>query len=135
MVAHYHGIILSEEEIAHLLETDETGTRFREIHRVSTFEFDVEIMTGTISELKEWLTLGFPCIARIKTTHLPRYPLPPWVPHAVVVVGITEDKVFIHDPAQNTGPDVVPIKSFQSAWAAGQYQYVVMKPEPALVLK
>ena len=128
MVAHHHGLILSETEIAYLLETDETGTRFREIHSVSALGFDVEVTTGTISDLKKWLNANFPCIVRIKTTHLPRYPLPPWVPHAVVVVGITENNVYIHDPAQYTAPDVVPIEAFQSTWASGQYQFAVMKP-------
>jgi len=128
MVTHHHGLLLSEAEIAHLLETDETGTRFRDIHRVSALGFDVEVTTGTIFDLKKWLDANCPCITRIKTTHLPRYPLPPWVPHAVVVVGITENNVYIHDPAQSTAPDVVPIKAFQSAWAGGQYQFAVMKP-------
>jgi len=128
MVAHYHSIILSEAEIAYLLGTDETGTRFRDVHRVSALGFEVEVTTGTIFDLQKWLNAGFPCIVRIKTTHLPRYPLPPWVPHAVVVVGITENDVYIHDPAQNTAPDVVPIEVFQSAWAGGQYQFAVMKP-------
>lgn len=128
MIAHYHGIILSEMEIAHLLETDETGTRFQAIHRLSTLGFDVEVTTGIMSDIKKWLDANLPCIVRIKTTHLPRYPLPPWVPHAVVVVGITEAQVFIHDPAQNDAPDAIPIKAFQSAWADGQYQFAVMKP-------
>jgi len=128
MVAHYHGLLLPEAEIARPLETDETGTRFRVIHCLLTLGFDVEITTGTILDLRKWIDAHFPCIVRIKTTHLPRYPLPPWVPHAVVVVGITESQVFIHDPAQNSGPDAVPLEAFQAAWAGGQYQFAVVKP-------
>ena len=127
MVAHYHGVMRSEAEIAHLLETDETGTRFRAIHRVSALGFDIEVTTGTTFDLQKWLNAGFPCIVRVKTTHLPRYPLPPWVPHAVVVVGITESEVYLHDPAQEVAPDVVPIKAFESAWAGGQFQFAVIK--------
>lgn len=128
MVLAYHGRDLPERDIALRLDTDDTGTRFRNIANVASLGCRVHFGTGTLADLQAVSGSGMPLIARIKTMHLPRYPLPPWVRHSVVVVGATAAEVYIHDPAQHTGPDVVPAHNFDAAWQAGKHQFALLTP-------
>jgi ABC-type bacteriocin/lantibiotic exporter with double-glycine peptidase domain len=128
MVLLYFGLDLAEEEIAGLLGTDETGTLFPDIANVDALGFDAPIGKSTLHGPGELTAAGQPVIARIKTTHLPRYPVPPWVPHGVVVVGVTRGSVWIHDPAQPRGPEAVPRNAFAAAWRAGQDDMAVIRP-------
>jgi ABC-type bacteriocin/lantibiotic exporter with double-glycine peptidase domain len=115
MVLAFHGHWVSERALSDLLDTDVTGTRFRDIARVAELGFTVNIATGSLEDPGRITREGFPCIARIKTVQLPRYPLPPWLPHAVVVSGAAEAEVFILDPAQPFGPEAVPASAFLGA--------------------
>src|SRR5438067_13433272 len=80
-----YGRDVSEDAVASLLGTDESGTRFRDIANIARLGLDVRLQTGSIADLRVHTDRGDPSIARVKTTHLSGYPLPPWVPYAVVV--------------------------------------------------
>ena len=126
VVAHY-GRDLPENENGALLGTDETGTRFQDLLNIARLGLDVRGLAGRIQDLRSHTDQGHPCIARVKTTHLPGYPLPPWVPHAAVVLGVARGRVWIHDPAREHGPEPVATVSFEAAWTADQHQYAFFR--------
>src|SRR5262245_25086094 len=96
MILAYYGRDIPEAEIAAVLVTEETGTRFADIVRIARLGFEIDIATGAVAALTAMVDRHVPCIARVKTVHLPRYPLPRWVPHTVVVVGVDGGRVYFH---------------------------------------
>lgn len=128
MVLSYYGLTLSEDELISLLRTTLAGTEFEQILNVASLGFTVRVETGTLGDLRRCTAAGEPCVARIKTCHLPHYPLPPWVRHSVVVAGVTASRVYYHDPAQDDDPASANLSNFDKAWAAGQYKFALITP-------
>ena len=60
--------------------------------------------------------------------HFLHYALLPPVLHAVVVVGMDAENIHVFDPARESAPDVIPIKSFEAAWQGGRNRIVVINP-------
>jgi ABC-type bacteriocin/lantibiotic exporter with double-glycine peptidase domain len=50
------------------------------------------------------------------------------VGHAVVVVGITDDQVYIHDPAIAKAPLAISMAGFEAAWTEMDYGYALVTP-------
>lgn len=128
MVLAYHGHVVSEDVMTATLGSTTMGTPFHNLARLEDLGFKVRIESGSVSDLRLLTARGTPCIARVMTIQLPRYPLPPWVRHTLVVVGVSRSRVFYHDPAHNEGPDEAPIERFASAWAAGRREFAIIVP-------
>jgi ABC-type bacteriocin/lantibiotic exporter with double-glycine peptidase domain len=50
------------------------------------------------------------------------------IPHAVVVVGVTRTRVYLHDPLYSHGPSPVDGADFRAAWLDMDLLYAVIEP-------
>ncbi len=72
------------------------------------------------------LAAGHPCIVFVRTGDLPYWGAD--VGHAVVVTGLHDDLVYLHDPAFNNAPQIVGLGDFGLAWLeAGEYYAVIRR--------
>lgn len=61
------------------------------------------------------LTIGLPIIVAVNTSELTSY----WqtaVAHAVVVVGMDHEFIYVNDPALDDGPQRITVAEFDLAW-------------------
>src|SRR6266542_4359829 len=99
MVLAHFGVSVTEDYLVQLLDTDPVGgTELKQIIRVESLGFRVDVRRGTIGELATLSAGRVPAIVPVYTAHLPTHPLPPWGAHTVVVAGVTEAEVMIFDP-------------------------------------
>ncbi|MCQ3977962.1 MAG: hypothetical protein DPW09_31430 [Anaerolineae bacterium] len=79
-------------------------------------------------DLFDHLSQGWPCLAFIKTGELPYWEEN--VDHAVVVVGLDDQYIYLNDPAFPTAPVQVDRKEFELAWLEWDEKYAVVSPRP-----
>jgi hypothetical protein len=46
--------------------------------------------------------------------------------HAVVVVGLTEETIYLNDPASDIVPQIVPIEHFRLTWSDFDYLHATI---------
>lgn len=116
MVLAVQGIVLGEETLCGLLETVRVGTEVLNVlllnHRLSRCH--AEVISASLDDLRRWLHEGIPPIVFVATRPL-RY----WQTeclHALVVSGIDEQAVMVHDPAFAQAPITIPQSEFLAAW-------------------
>ena len=112
----------SEAEIARQILTTEIGTQFEDLIELERWGYKVRIDAGTFGALEAQTASNTPVIVSVHTSHLPHFPLPPWSPHAVVVLNTTRAAVTIHDPEMLTPSINVRRKNFERAWARRGYR-------------
>src|SRR6476659_2765227 len=105
MVLEYLAGPVNYARLRRLLGTSDAGTPFHHVDRLREQGFFVERGQGTIETLGSHLTTGLPVIVAVRTDDLPY-----WLErsdiadeekatdHAVVVVGLDEENVYVHDP-------------------------------------
>jgi ABC-type bacteriocin/lantibiotic exporter with double-glycine peptidase domain len=130
MVLAFFGREVAESEIGLLLGTTPQGTSFASLIRVEQLGFQVTLGTGTVADLRAVTDRGIPLITAVHTSQLPAYPLPPWVPHCVVVAGASRSHVAVYDPGSDRTPtpDLVPLPGFEAAWRARRYLMASLTP-------
>lgn len=111
----YLGLDIPETRLARLLGTRTFGTPARRITRLESL--GVQTMMGAYSEivLRRWLRQDIPPIIFLQTDALAYWTVETY--HAVVLVGMTEDTVYLNDPAMDTAPQVTSRASFLLAWS------------------
>ena len=116
MVLQQLGKQVSRRRLRRLMRIREgLGTPFYNISRLEKLGVRVERHEGgTMELLKAALERGHPCIVSVKAGELPHWLEP--AQHAVVVVGMSDKKVWIHDPEFVMAPIPVPIGDFDLAW-------------------
>ena len=67
---------------------------------------------------------GQPCIVFVRTGDLPYWSYA--TSHAVVVVGIDDDNVYLNDPYFEKAPQRVSHDEFLLAWSEFDYTYAVI---------
>lgn len=82
---------------------------------------------GTVADLQQHLLTGLPCIVAVDTGELP-YWRQESCNHVLVVVGIDEENVYVHDPEFEQAPIRVPIDDFLLAWMEHEERYAVLLP-------
>ncbi|MBI3922865.1 MAG: C39 family peptidase [Armatimonadetes bacterium] len=128
MVLAYHAVEMTEEEVVELLDTDFTGTVAKNVHRVSRFGFVTAIYRATCDDLYRHLGSGLPCIVLVHTIHFPQQAPDRSGRHAVVIVGLDDESVYLHDPLAESGPTRMPLPSFHAAWQARGHPLVLLAP-------
>src|SRR5689334_9883927 len=112
MVLAFFGRNVSEADIAPLLGTDDTGTRFDDIANVGSQGFRVTISKGSLADLQRVYTSGTPLIVAVHTLHLPNYPAPGGK-HSLVVAGATRGRVWVYDPDRAGAPEIIVTPQFE----------------------
>lgn len=116
MVLTFQGVALEEEELCHLLETEQVGTPVVNVLLLSqrVARCHAEITSASFDDLTQWLQEGVPPLVFVSTA-----PLHYWQTeclHALVVVAVEEHTVLVHDPALVTAPVAIPRDEFLAAW-------------------
>ena len=125
MALAYLGRELKQKKLAKLLGTTELGTMSSNITRLAALGLTVEYEEGSAIKLRHLLSQDIPCIVFLWTGNLSYWQIN--TPHAVVVVGMTEDTVLLNDPAFNDAPVRVSLGEFLLAWCEFEYKYAALR--------
>ena len=131
MILDYIGQSVNYDRLLRLLRIDpEFGTVARNILRLSELGVDVLYTRGTVDDIRDHLANGRPCIAFVNTGELPYWNES--TGHAVVVVGIDEQNVYLNDPAFADAPKAVLHGDFLLAWMEVEEYYAVIRQRGGL---
>ena len=116
MALAYFGVSVSQREIARRLgHISGAGIPARNIVRLSRYGVDVQYAeNGTPEDLSREIHNGAIVIAFVRTGELPYWKED--VPHAVIVVAMETDVIYLDDPSFESAPIPVPLGDFLLAW-------------------
>ena len=123
MILDYLQIPFTYSRLLKLLETQPFGTVFGKLRALQSFGLHIRIDEGSLDQFAFYLNQGLPCIAALKTGP------PAWqhsTNHAVLIVGIDGQAIYLHDPEQPTGPQAMPFTEFAIYWVEQDYLYAVI---------
>lgn len=125
MVLNYIGKPMAYRRLVSALEIIPTvGTPSSKIRNLARMGVTVQYQRGTLERLFRHLQSNQPCIAFVQTAELPyRTDV---TDHAIVVVGFTEQFVYIHDPEFAESPIKVSHGDFDLAWLEHDELYAVL---------
>jgi ABC-type bacteriocin/lantibiotic exporter with double-glycine peptidase domain len=133
MVLEYLAVPVQYPRLRRMLGTTEAGTPFHHVDRLREQGFFVERGQGDTETLWSHLTTGLPVIVAVRTDDLPYWLNRTDIPdeekatdHAVVVVGLDEQRVYANDPDFEQAPQVIDLDEFLLAWVERDYEYVVI---------
>jgi ABC-type bacteriocin/lantibiotic exporter with double-glycine peptidase domain len=107
---------LSESDLMRLLGTGSTGSLLEHLPRLNQLGFEAISEESSLTELALFLHLfQTPVIAVLYAGYV-EY-LKSDSLHAVVIVGMDEEKVYLNDPLRETSPIVLSIDQFNRAWS------------------
>ncbi len=124
MVLDYLNIKIGYDQLLKLLGTQPFGTFASQLHKLETLNLTVIYKRGTFEELYDHLTRNHPCIAFVMTGQLPY-----WTEdksHAVVVVGLDDDFIYLNDPDVSKAPVQVSRGDFDLAWLEWDEMYAAL---------
>jgi len=133
MALAFFGIIKSQKQIAAQIgHIEGAGTPARNITRLSVFGVDVQHSeSGTLKNLRQGVEAGAAIIVFVRTGELPYWDKD--TPHALVIVGIEADIIYVNDPAFEDAPIAMAMGDFMLAWDEFGSQYaIVRRSEEAL---
>lgn len=126
MVLTYWGHETSEAKLARLMGAYWYGTPLSRVSRLSSLGFQVVYEQASLEQLRAYLAQRLPIIVFVRTGSLAY-----WnenVAHAVVVVGLDNEQIYLHDPSLDSGPNTVDIPSFMLAWSDLDYYCATLRP-------
>jgi len=114
MILEYMGIAPDYEQLLELLGTTGAGTPSFFVRKLEVLGITVVYKHGTFQELHSHLMNNRPCVAFVATAELPYWESS--TNHAVVVVGLDDETIYVNDPAFPDAPIPVPKADFDLAW-------------------
>lgn len=134
MVLTHLGRAVDYERLRQQLGTTDIGTPFSNLTRLQAWRLIVEIGFGNIETLRLNLATGQPIIVAVATELLPYWITRPDIDepyreteHAVVVIGLENEMVFVNDPDFDVAPQSVELGWFTAAWQHQQFRYAVIR--------
>jgi ABC-type bacteriocin/lantibiotic exporter with double-glycine peptidase domain len=124
MVLDYLRVPFRYSRLIQLLRIESHGTAFSSIQRLTQLGVNVEYEQGDLSTVVARLQDQLPLIAFVNTGMLSYWDSE--TGHAVVIIGIDENVIFINDPAQDKPALRVPLIEFESAWIEQDLRYAVV---------
>ena len=119
---------IAEAHLAHVMGSYWFGTPASHVLHLSSLGYRVTYERASFGQLRVYLARQMPCVVFLRTGGLLYWDED--VPHAVVVVGIEEAMVHLHDPALDTGPTAVDTTTFLLAWAELDNYCTTIEPSP-----
>jgi ABC-type bacteriocin/lantibiotic exporter with double-glycine peptidase domain len=120
------GIQRSQQELNHLLDLTDMGVPAPRIQRLNRLGVVVDYGTGDEYILRNAINRGLPPIVFLLSGDLPYWQVD--LRHAVLVVGYSEDDIFVNDPAFSDSPKQVSWGDFLLAWSEFDYKYALIQP-------
>ena len=128
MLSAYLGQEISQERLAREMGTRDFGTPAPRIRRLKRMGFSVTYESGSVDLLRRQVRSDIPTIVFVWTGELPYWRVS--TPHAVVVVAVTDETIYVNDPAFDAAPQEIPIDDFVLAWSEFDYRYATVMPTP-----
>ena len=126
MVLAYLQVPIEYKRLLRLLRTETHGSVFNNLRYLESMGLSILTEDGSTEKLHAYLDGGLPIIAFVDTGQLTSY-WPEATNHAVVVVGITNDTIYLNDPEFNIAPQAVSLAEFELAWLEKGYRYAVIR--------
>lgn len=123
MVLEYLQIPVRYERLLRLLQVEEFGSFFRNLHRLESLGVSVLIEAGDFNALRQHLESGLPALVMVFTGELPNWDIS--THHVVTVVGLDENMIYVNDPYFDERQEV-PLEEFRLAWLAKESLYAVI---------
>jgi len=114
MVLDYLQVPISYGRLVKLLRIGPAGAPFRNLRHLESLGLSVLIEQGEVATLRSHLRHGCPPLAFVDTGQLPYWSEA--TGHAVVVVGIEADLIYLNDPGFAEAPKIIPVAEFELAW-------------------
>jgi ABC-type bacteriocin/lantibiotic exporter with double-glycine peptidase domain len=125
MVTQYLGVHFTQTELASLFENLPEGVPASRITRLQRRGLKVIYAAdGELDRLRQSIEQGLPPIIFLQTAALPYWKID--TAHAVVLLGLTDDEVYLDDPAFSESPQVCSLSAFQTAWQEFENRYAVI---------
>jgi len=125
MVLAYCGRPTAYNRLLRQLNVRDFGAPFSNLRRLNRLGVKVLISKGDFDQLYSELSRNHPCIASVQTAELPH-----WngrrSEHAVVVVGMDQQYIYLNDPGAPIGRLQVPRGDFDLAWLEQEELYAVI---------
>lgn len=127
MALAYLGILRSQEELARTLDIfEDFGVPASHLLRLRSRHIRIEFETeGNVGDLYSWLTRQIPVIAFINTSSL-TYWQGQVTQHAVLLVGMDKQTIYLLDPAKTQKVVKVSIDEFLLAWDEMEFAFAVI---------
>ena len=129
MVMNYIGHLCPYQRLLRLLDVKSIGTPSSNILRLTELGVSVTYRAGSLEGLEHQIALGQPCIVFLDTAELPYWSQA--VFHAVVVVGVDDEYVYVNDPAFDQAPQSITWGDFELAWIKEGYYCAVVSAHPS----
>lgn len=128
MILDYLHIPVNYARLQRLLNVRSFGAFFSDIENLRTIGVAVTVAEGNLTVVQDYLESGLPVVAAVNTAFLPSY----WsegVGHALVIIAIEDELVYVNDPALPTAPQPIHINEFMSAWGEKDFLCAVIALE------
>jgi hypothetical protein len=104
----------TETELAKVMGSYPFGTPASRVIHLQTLGYHVHYTSMTLTELQQLILQELTPVVFVLADFLP------WANfigfHALLLVGITDDQVWLHDPALPNGPVRLSVDGFMMAW-------------------
>jgi ABC-type bacteriocin/lantibiotic exporter with double-glycine peptidase domain len=127
MVLTYLGLSVTYDQLLQLLRVNWFGTPASNIRELENLGLTVFYQQGILADITGHLSNNRPCIAFLQTGELPYWDEA--IDHAVVVVGMDEQSIFLNDPAFPNAPIQVSQGDFDLAWLERDEFYATFTPQ------
>lgn len=124
MVLDYLRVPIGYDHLVRLMGIRYFGAAFSNLRNLEALGVSVAITRGDVSDLKSHLESDSPVIVALNTVALPYWKED--AAHAVVVIGIEHDRVFLNDPAFERAPQVVPLDAFLIGWIEQDFRCAIL---------
>jgi uncharacterized protein YvpB len=111
MTLAYLGRTDTAEQLTRLLETRSFGTPLENILRLDQIGLQVTLKESSLEEISRYLQNNRPVIAFVNTLDLPYWQND--TDHAVVIVGMDDEFVYVNDPYIAEAPQRIPRLLFE----------------------
>lgn len=125
MVLDYIGRPCPYEHLVRLLGIRPIGAPSSNILRLEQLGVRVAYLAGSLGDLENLVAQGYPCIAFLDTAELPYWSEA--VFHAVVVVGMDDEYIYVNDPAFDQAPQRISWGDFELGWIEEGCRYAIIR--------
>jgi ABC-type bacteriocin/lantibiotic exporter with double-glycine peptidase domain len=124
MVLHYLQVPVDYQQLTRFLYLDTIGTPFRNPQHLESLGLEIRITEGDMLTLRQHLDSGLPVIVAVDTAQLTYWSEAS--SHAMVIVGLDEEFVYVNDPALADAPQKISLAEFELAWLEKDYLCAVV---------